>query len=76
MENHGCCKSYRAAAAAGLGAAGDSGAALGTGVVHICLRSLAESRFEIQGQTDLFDDGACSCFCLLLSFCVVWACLA
>jgi len=29
-------QSYRATAAAGLGAAGNSSAALGTGIVHIC----------------------------------------
>lgn len=41
-------KSYRAAAAAGLGAAGDGRAALGTGVVHGCLC------FEILLEEDFF----------------------
>lgn len=53
LWKHGS-RSYRATAAAGLGAAGDGRGALGAGVVHVCLLA---TLWLFRGKSSL-DDGA------------------
>jgi len=66
MRNHG--QSYRATAAAGLGAAGNSSAALGTGVVHCDEDSFGQIRslgVGFLGSGVVVDDAEAQCLLLL-----------